>query len=87
MPNGAMAQQSPAQSRATAQREPAAATLPKPGEPVSSPEMCIRDRAKKGMGDPLVMRYFAGLEIDWNGYIRSRHALQGRGLPDGATDL
>lgn len=43
--------------------------------------------AKKGMGDPLVMRYFAGLEIDWDGYIRSRHALQGRGLPDGATDL
>ena len=34
--------------------------------------------AKKGMGDPLVMRYFAGLEIDWDGYIRARHAAQDR---------
>ncbi len=30
--------------------------------------------AKKGMGDPLVMRYFAGLEVDWDGYIRARSA-------------
>ena len=53
--------------------------------------------AKRGMGDPLVMRYFAGLEIDWDGYIRTLHASQkqeGRGssrslnrsprLPNGA---
>ena len=32
--------------------------------------------AKRGMGDPLVMRYFAGLEIDWDGYIRTLHASQ-----------
>lgn len=34
--------------------------------------------AKKGMGDPLVMRYFAGLEIDWDGYIRARNASRGQ---------